>query len=184
MCRKIFWVFRSFPKILILKIKYRKKIKLSFLLNLYCGAKFRIYKGKLCIGEGCHIKHGVEIDVRRGGTVMIGKHVCINTNSHISSLSKVTIGDCTAIAQNVIIVDHDHDFRAEGGIRDDQYKIDDVFIGKGVWIGANSVILRGTVIGDNSVVGAGTIVSGKFENGSIITQKRTVVTRNIYDNVS
>ena len=45
-------------------------------------------------------------------------------------------------------------------------------IGKNVWIGANTVILRGTKIGDNCVIGAGTIVKGDFPENSIIVQNR------------
>ena len=41
-------------------------------------------------------------------------------------------------------------------------------IGKNVFIGCNSLILKGTVIGDNCVVGAGSVVSGKFEENCII----------------
>lgn len=47
-----------------------------------------------------------------------------------------------------------------------------VKIGNNVWIGANTIILRGTEIGDNYVIGAGCVVKGKYNKGSVIIQKR------------
>lgn len=36
----------------------------------------------------------------------------------------------------------------------------DVVIGRNVFVGTGSIILKGTVIGDNTVIGAGSVVSG------------------------
>lgn len=41
-----------------------------------------------------------------------------------------------------------------------------------MWIGANTVILRGTVIGDNCVIAAWSIVSGTIPRGTLFVQKR------------
>ena len=53
------------------------------------------------------------------------------------------------------------------------YKTSPVVIGDDVWIGANTVILRGTVIGRDCVVGAGSVLKGVYPAGSVIVQKRT-----------
>ena len=45
-------------------------------------------------------------------------------------------------------------------------------IGNRVWIGANTVILRGTVIGDDCVIGAGSVVKGNVPANSVLVQKR------------
>ncbi|MDE5784325.1 MAG: acyltransferase, partial [Prevotella sp.] len=47
-------------------------------------------------------------------------------------------------------------------------KPESVRIGENVWIGLNSVILKGSEIGDNSVVAAGSIVRGSFPPFSLI----------------
>ena len=71
-----------------------------------------------------------------------------------------------------MVYDHDHDFRAEGGVKSMQYKSSPIKIGNNVWIGANSIILRGTVIGDNAVIGAGSIVKGEVPVGELFIQKK------------
>ena len=56
------------------------------------------------------------------------------------------------------------------------FKTSPVIIGNNVWIGANTVILRGTEIGDNCVIGAGCVIKGKYGANSVIVQKRTETT--------
>ena len=79
---------------------------------------------------------------------------------------------------NVLIYDHDHDISSAESIHDSGYKTSPVVIGDDVWIGANTVILRGTVIGRDCVVGAGSVLKGVYPAGSVIVQKRT---ENIYE---
>jgi acetyltransferase-like isoleucine patch superfamily enzyme len=48
-------------------------------------------------------------------------------------------------------------------------KVDEVFIGKNVWIGSKVIILKGSKIGDNSIIAAGSVVTGKtFPANAII----------------
>ena len=53
-----------------------------------------------------------------------------------------------------------------------KYKTGSIEIGNNVWIGANTIILRGTKIGDNAVIAAGSIVKGEVPTGAVIVQKR------------
>lgn len=69
-------------------------------------------------------------------------------------------------------MDHDHDYRTSGGIKELQYKKNPIQIGSNVWIGANSVILRGVKIGDNVVVAAGSIVKEDIESGTLYYHNR------------
>ena len=84
----------------------------------------------------------------------------------------VTLGDNVILSPNVQIYDHDHDYRAEGGVAAMKYKTSPVVIGSNVWIGANCVILRGTHIGDNCVIGAGCVLRGDIPANSVVTQER------------
>ena len=43
-----------------------------------------------------------------------------------------------------------------------------MYIGKNVWIGANSVVLPGAYIGDNAVVAAGSVVDTTVEPNSLV----------------
>ena len=48
----------------------------------------------------------------------------------------------------------------------------DIIIGKNVWIGANTVILRGTTIGDNAVIAAGSVLKGDVAPNTVFLNKR------------
>lgn len=127
---------------------------------------------ELRIGSNFKMRDGAKIRVRKGAVCKLGKNVSVNSNNVIACHECIEIGDDVQLSPNVQIYDHDHDFRAEGGIKAGKYKTAPVKIGNNVWIGANTVILRGTEIGDNCVIGAGCVVKGKYEDGSLIIQKR------------
>lgn len=128
--------------------------------------------GDLFIGNGFRMRDGAKIRVRKGASCSIGNNVSVNSNNMIACREHIEIGDHVQFSPNVQIYDHDHDFRAEGGIGSMQYKTSPVKIGNNVWIGANTVILRGTVLGDGCVVGAGSVIRGTYPPGSVIVQKR------------
>lgn len=174
MAKRLVWVLQSFPKIVLCKIKNGERANLDWLLHIEKLVRLTVVKGtgNLTVGRGSHIKRGSELQLSGEGNLTIGSHVCINSNCYIAAQQNVTIGDGCELGPNVIIVDHDHDFRAGGGIRAGKYKRSSVVIGNNVWIGANTVVLRGTEIGDNCVVGAGSVISGKYPANTVIVQKR------------
>jgi acetyltransferase-like isoleucine patch superfamily enzyme len=133
-------------------------------------------KGKLTIGEKFKMRDGAKIRVRNGAVCKIGKNTSVNSNNMIACHEKIVIGDNVQFSPNVQIYDHDHDFRAEGGIKAGKYKTAPVEIGNNVWIGANTVILRGTKIGDNCVIAAGSVIKGEFPANSVVYQKRELQT--------
>ena len=134
--------------------------------------------GKLTIGGSFRMRDGAKLRVRKGGVCVIGKNVSVNSNNMIACHESVTIGDGVQFSPNVQIYDHDHDYRAAGGVGEMKYKTTPVVIGNSCWIGANTVILRGTELGNDCVVGAGCVLKGKYPDGSIIVQKReTTVTQ-------
>ena len=132
---------------------------------------------ELRIGKNFKMRDGAKIRVRKGSTCIIGNNSSINSNNMIACHERIEIGDDVQLSPNVQIYDHDHDFRANGGVKAGKYKTGAVKIGNNVWIGANTVILRGTEIGDNCVVGAGCVLNGKYEPNSLIVQKRATTTK-------
>ncbi len=130
------------------------------------------YGGKLFVGHGFKMRDGAKLRVRKNGKCSIANEVAIGSNCMIVCYDKIAIGSNTQLAPNVQIYDHDHDFRAKGGLAAMRFKTSAVEIGSNVWIGANAVILRGTKIGDNCVVGAGSVLKGEYPANSVIVQKR------------
>lgn len=127
---------------------------------------------KLSIGKMFKMRDGAKIRVRKGAECRIGNNTAVNSNDMIACRERIVIGDDVQLSPNVQIYDHDHDFRAEGGSKAGRYKTAPVEIGNNVWIGANTIILRGTKIGDHAVIAAGSIVKGDVPAGSVFVQKR------------
>jgi len=97
-----------------------------------------------------------------GGKIEIGDHTGASSVV-ISSRSGVKIGRHCNIGGNVRIFDHDfHVLDAE--VRRGPRGCDDcatkpIIIGDDVFIGTNSIILKGVTIGDRAVIGAGSVVT-------------------------
>lgn len=110
------------------------------------------------------------IIARGNGEIVIGKHVGIS-GSTLYARKKIEIGDYTLIGANCKIIDNDfHSLDVEERNCDNMsnLQLKPVYIGKSVFIGCNSIILKGTTIGNNCVVGAGSVVSGKFPDNCVI----------------
>ncbi len=123
--------------------------------------------GKMVTGNGTvTIQSGTRIVIEDGGRLFIGNDVGINSNCYIAVHKEICIGNNTIIGPGVVIVDQDHDYKADGGLKSEKYKVGSVDIGDNVWVGANSVILRDTNIGENTVIGAGSVVKGNIPEGT------------------
>lgn len=100
-------------------------------------------------------------------TLRPGARITIGNNSGLSgtvicAAVSVDIGAECHIGADVQIVDTDfHPVDPEGRERNDPnlIKVAPVSIGRNVFIGAGSKILKGVTIGENSVIGAGSIVT-------------------------
>ncbi len=128
--------------------------------------------GTLKIGKGIKIRSGTKIRVRKTGTLTIGSDFGVSNNCVITSYEKIQIGNQVQFGPGVLVYDHDHDFRSPGGLSDNKFKTAPIIIGDNVWIGANSIILKGTTIGDNCVIAAGSIIKGNIPDNCVAYQKR------------
>ncbi len=168
-------VIKSGISIVLWKIRYGDGIRIPIVQNLD-RVHLEIYnKGKICIGKRVQNRGDLYLICDRGGDMRIGSHVFFNANCSISCMGKVTIGDYCKMGNNLVIVDHDHNYKNT----DSEYLTGEVHIGNRVWIGANCTILKGTSIGDDSVIAAGSVVKGEIPAGTVLTQKRQDVWKTI-----
>jgi len=98
--------------------------------------------------------------MRAGAEIILGPDVGLSGNSVCAAL-RVQIGEGTFMGAGAMVFDND--FHAPvgewnwGGAAPDNPK--PILIGRGVFIGANAIILKGVTIGDRAVIGAGAVVT-------------------------
>jgi len=175
----------------LIKFIYRRNLKLGKKVRIDFNTVISISRtGVLSIGDNSFIRskskgyHGgmpfnstLLID-KENALIEIGRNVHIN-GAYIHCQRHISIGNYCVIAAGVNILDSNGHIvlsrnRTIG--RDDPSAI---IIGNNVWIGLNSIILKGTIIGDNSIVGAGSVVKGNFPENSIIKGNPAVIITNL-----
>jgi acetyltransferase-like isoleucine patch superfamily enzyme len=108
------------------------------------------------------------VTMQPGAEIILGAEVGLSSTAICAAL-QVTIGTGTFVGADSYIFDNDfHSPRGEwnwGGIAPGNPK--PVVIGRGVFIGARAIVLKGVTIGDRAVVGAGSVVTKDVPPGHI-----------------
>ncbi len=141
------------------------------------GCEVRCNNGKLVIGKHLKIESNVHLVSVSGGFLQINDNVFFNRNCIVIARGKTYIGSNTRFGPNVCVYDHDHLFDSDGVYN--ELKTGKIVIGDNCWIGAGSIILKDTEIGEGSVIGAGSVVKGKIPPHSLITNDRNLEIRKI-----
>jgi len=162
-------------------MKIRGRIRVyrpPFLKRLFLGVK----SGRIVIGKdfacnntlasnsiGCFQPCFFNVD--DGAELIIGDNVGIS-GSTIRAAVRVIIGDNTMIGSGCLIMDSDaHPIKVEERNRVDAQKFiakKPVVIGRNVFIGGKSIILKGVTIGDGAVIGAGAVVTKDVPANAIV----------------
>jgi acetyltransferase-like isoleucine patch superfamily enzyme len=137
----------------------------------------------ITIGDGCMIcsrssqtalgvNHPVILStLRPDAKLQIGSQVRMSGTT-ICAAECVTIGDRCVIGANATIVDtdfHSLDPVIRSSKDDDRFACrKPVLIGNDVFIGGNSIILKGVKVGNGAVIGAGSIVSRSVPDRTIV----------------
>ena len=109
--------------------------------ELIINGKFRVFYGADII---CFANSKLILD---GGFV--------NSDVKIRCFEQIHISEGVKIAHDVTIMDGDgHTIE-----REDYVAHQPIFIGKNVWIGTKSIILKGVTIGEGAIVAAGSVVT-------------------------
>ena len=166
----------GFLKLLIYKFLYFNRIYFKIPVKIKANVKFLVdKKSRIILGKNVKLRYNSILTAERGGIIVLGDNVFINDNAHITSLKNIVIGNNVHIGQNLVILDHDHDYKNDFS----NFITDDIVIGKNVWIGANVTILKGVKIGDNSVIAANTLVNKNVTSNTLLYEDKKRNIKNI-----
>lgn len=127
---------------------------------------------QVCIGRDCRIEHDVYLHFdgiyRPGPSILIGHHSFVGNGVEFNIVERIEIGAHALIGSGCRFIDHDHGL-APGVPMGRQPSVSAAIrIGRDVWIGANTVVLKGVSIGDGAVVGAGAVVTHDVPANAIV----------------
>lgn len=151
--------------------------------RLYAEGAVRNMTGRreaVRIGDRSHVK-GELLTFAHGGEIRIGSDCYVGEHSKIWSARSIIIGDRVLISHAVTILDN-MTHPLEAGARHRHFRTiveaghpKDIDLGErpvevedDVWIGCQSVILRGVRIGRGAIVGAGSVVTKDVAPGVIV----------------
>jgi acetyltransferase-like isoleucine patch superfamily enzyme len=143
-------------------------------IELYPGSNIKIGRNVSLVScsfsTGLGVNHPVVLrTLASGATISIGDRVGISGGS-ICAARSIEIGAGSMLGANVTIADTDFHslypaFRGENC--HPSIRTAAVTIGERVFIGTNSIILKGVSIGSNSVIGAGSVVTHDIPDNCI-----------------
>ena len=175
MLTKLYY-FIGYLKIYFYKIMYRNKFHFENGLRIHPDIEISIFgNSKVKIGKNFYSRKRICIRVQDGGELTIGDRSFLNDGSMITCLKNVKIGNDVRIGQNVLIYDHDHNYKGDEIIDKQGMSLGNVIIEDNVWIGSNVVILKGTKIGSGSVIGAGSIIKDEIPKNSLVFCNRDLI---------
>jgi acetyltransferase-like isoleucine patch superfamily enzyme len=120
------------------------------------------------VGENCRLGRGMFIETQGSGYIRLGSHVRVNAGCHIVSHNNISIGDHCLIGELVSIRDADHGSEENQLMRLQSSQAAPIIIGKDVWIGRGSIILKGVEIGTGAIVGANSVVTKNVSSGAVV----------------
>ena len=147
--------------------------------NLFLFTR-RAFKGLFClIAVHKFYKHGKNIifapfDYFSFQTISLGNHVFIGVGAYFStSHSYIQVGSKVMFGPGVKILRGDHNIKELGKYMIDvEGKTDEtdapIIIETDVWVGANTVILKGVAIHEGAIIAAGSIVNKDVGAYSIV----------------
>lgn len=165
-------------------IPYRNAV-----INLSSGAKIFIENGNLLINANkpsgscaeayvtlrknarlfvhgmTQLNYRATIEVHENAEIDIGS-AYINSDAVILAAESIHIGHRCLISRMVYIYDADHHdiVNTDGKVINPPRPVD---VGDHVWIGLQSLLLRGSKIGDGAVIAANSLVGGKIKAGTM-----------------
>lgn len=176
--KKLLIMLINFIRMAVLNVVHMGSVNASLVQNINLRTEIVVgERAKLSLKHSVFTRRNVSFRVE-GGELTIGTSF-FNQGCSITCMDNIQIGDNCLFGPNVVVVDHDHEYRYTDERRGNHYRKAPISIGNNVWIGANVTILRGTQIEDGAVIGAGCVVRGKVEKNTVVVNKQDIHIKDI-----
>lgn len=135
--------------------------------------------GIVSIGQNTSLRDRVTFRVDEKSSVILGNNVFVNDGCEFNCHESIVVEDGVMFGQNVLLYDHDHDYRRGPQQKRTMFVTAPITIEANAWIGANCVILKGVTIGENSIIAAGSVVTRDVPSNSLFYNARTEMIQDI-----
>jgi acetyltransferase-like isoleucine patch superfamily enzyme len=126
---------------------------------------------QVAIGANCILEQPIYFKYdgiwKEGPAIIIEDHVFIGAGCEFNITKGVRIGSHSLIASGCKFIDHDHGMEINQLMRLQKGLEQEIQIGKNVWIGCNTVLLKGVIINDGAIVAAGAVVTRSIPSNEI-----------------
>lgn len=129
------------------------------LRNKMVGSLY-LAKGATLEAEAFDVYAGSRINVNAGAKLSLGSGY-MNHDCVIDCFDSISIGHHVVISERVVLRDSDnHSIQDMEAISSDESAVTaPIIIGDHVWVGMNTIVLKGVTIGEGAVVAAGSVVN-------------------------
>ncbi|MBI2028456.1 MAG: acyltransferase [Candidatus Levybacteria bacterium] len=193
------FLIKFFREINWLYYKGKFSSKHKVLISPYAGIRGNFNKTQVFFGKKVLLSG--KIIIHKAGKIKIGSYVFIGLGTVIDIIDSIEIGDYVMISSNVRITDNNtHSIKAKDRRKDLVNFFDNnifhnnfystginniskpIKIGNNVWIGRDSLILKGVIIGDGAIVGARAVVTHNVPPNAIVAGNPAKVVKKILNN--
>ena len=150
-----------------IKINTCGKFQSAWINSIRGAFKLEIIgNGNIKIGNFLMSRGPLYLKSVNGGKLSIGDKVFFNHNCSITCSESITSGSHCMFANNLVIIDHDHEI-GEYGVTGTLIS-KPIVIEDRVWCGANVTIIKGVHIGTGAVIAAGAVVTKDVPERAVV----------------
>ncbi|TWF34806.1 putative colanic acid biosynthesis acetyltransferase WcaF [Chitinophaga polysaccharea] len=132
------------------------------------------------VGKGLVIK--TKVRIKYPWRLTIGDHCWLGEGVWIDNLADVTLGDHVCISQGALLLTGNHDYK----LTDFPYRLGNICIEDGAWIGAMAVVCPGVTCGSHSVLTVNAVAAKNLEpwliysgNPALAVRKRNMTAHTV-----